>query len=142
MAELLVRVVDKTNPDDPMKCATFTKRGDVIVVQPDGWVWGKEELENPHWRILKIPGMSISEARAFLGEEMPTERPLLFVRQPMLQARQFKIDLDHPKLPKKLKDYIEDHTRSESHHHIDHSEININDFKVKKPKLENPFVIG
>ena len=56
MAELLVRVVDKTN-DDKKLDAQCSKRGDVIVVQPDGWPWGREELKSEVWRIVKLPGV-------------------------------------------------------------------------------------
>lgn len=57
MAELLVRVVDKVHPTDPDKNLQCTKKGDVIWICPDGWNWGREELANPEWRIMKMPGV-------------------------------------------------------------------------------------
>lgn len=92
MCELLVRVVDKTNPDDPYLDAQLTKRGDVICVQPDGWPWGTEELKNPDWRIIKLPGVNPDALAAFLSPEIDTDPT-----QPskVLQRRAFKLDLDH-----------------------------------------------
>lgn len=92
MCELLVRVVDKTNPDDPYLDAQLTKRGDVICVQPDGWPWGTEELKNPDWRIIKLPGVNPEALAAFLSPEIDTDPA-----QPskVLQRRAFKLDLDH-----------------------------------------------
>lgn len=60
MAELLLRVVDKFNPHCAIKNRKLTKRGDVIHVAPDGWGWGKEEIANPEWRIVKLPGIDPS----------------------------------------------------------------------------------
>jgi hypothetical protein len=56
MAEVLIRVVDKVNPTDPAKDQLCFKAGDVIHVAPDGWGWGSEEVTNPDWRIVKLPG--------------------------------------------------------------------------------------
>lgn len=58
MCELLVFVRDKTNPNDPYKDARLYKAGDVVVVVPDGWKWGLRELDNPDWRIIKIPNLA------------------------------------------------------------------------------------
>lgn len=57
MAELLVRIVDKTNPGDAILDRQLTKRGDVIHVAPDGWVWGDKEIANTEWRIFAMPGV-------------------------------------------------------------------------------------
>lgn len=91
MCEMLVRVVDKVN-SDPYLNAKCTKRGDVITVQPDGWVWGKEEQKNPAWRIVKLPGVPVSQASAFLSPEIETspENP-----SRMLQSRGFRLDVDN-----------------------------------------------
>lgn len=56
MAEILLRVVDKTNEDKALD-ALCSKRGDVIVVKPDGWPWGTEELKSDVWRVVKLPGV-------------------------------------------------------------------------------------
>jgi len=42
MAELLIRLKNNTNPD-PVKDRMCYKRGDVVVVMPDGHPWGNSE---------------------------------------------------------------------------------------------------
>jgi hypothetical protein len=56
MAELLIKARDATHPDQEIDRAGCYKRGDIVVVQPDGHVWGaKEGL--PNFVKLKIPGL-------------------------------------------------------------------------------------
>lgn len=94
MAELLVRVVDKTNPD-PVFDAKLSKRGDVIAVCPDGWKWGVEEIANPDWRIISVPGVDPDDFSGLLAAE-PETNPNEPSR--MLQFRAFRLDLDHDDL--------------------------------------------
>lgn len=109
MAELLVRVVDKVNEDFYLNCQC-TKRGDVIVVQPDGWGWGLEELKNPDWRIIVMPELSLAEAEAMLAPELPVD-PLNPSKT--LQRRAFKFDLSTlEKSSNEAKDYLLDATRA------------------------------
>lgn len=60
MCELLVRIVDKTNPDSPSQSAKLLKRGDVVVACPDGWPWSTLEQQSTDWRILRVPGVAVS----------------------------------------------------------------------------------
>ena len=39
-----------------------TQVGDVIVVRPDGWVWGNEECP-PRYIVIKRPDLSVEDAR-------------------------------------------------------------------------------
>ena len=71
MAELLIRVVDKVN-DSPAKNQLCFKAGDVLHVAADGWQWGTEELANPAWRILKLPGMDPALFRDLLDAQYAT----------------------------------------------------------------------
>ncbi len=86
MAELLLRVVDKTHPD-PILDASQTKAGDVIVVCDDNHPWGKQELTSPAWRILRVPGPK-EDYIGLLAPE-PGDR----LTNQMLQRRLFKIDV-------------------------------------------------
>lgn len=108
MAEFLIRVKDKINPDFYMDCGC-TKRGDVIVVQPDGWNWGKEEKSLPFYRIIRHSGVSVSEASQFLAAELPID-PLNPSRT--LKRRAFKMDIDFASLPAGLKNFLKDDTRA------------------------------
>ena len=38
--------------------------GDIIVVKPDGWGWGKRE-RLPNYIVIKIPGLSIEDAQKY-----------------------------------------------------------------------------
>ena len=67
MAEMLVRIADKSS-DDPHKNAQLTKRGDVIVIQPDGWNWSAAERTDP-WVIVKVPGALVADLAEFVQEE-------------------------------------------------------------------------
>lgn len=91
MAELLVRVVDKVGADI-YQDAQLTKRGDVIAVCEDGAPWGTEDLANPEWRIVRVPGVAAERFMGLLTPELPIDP-----EQPSrtLQRRAFRLDLDH-----------------------------------------------
>lgn len=59
--ELLVSIKD-CGPD-----IDHLKAGDVIACQPDGFEWGREEINNPAWRILRVELLP-SEADALLSQ--------------------------------------------------------------------------
>ena len=42
------------------------KKGDIVVVFPDGHKWGKEEGP-PKFVIVKVPGMSVKEGRKYIA---------------------------------------------------------------------------
>lgn len=88
MAELLVRVVDKTHPDAAADVGCL-KRGDVIAVCPDGWRWGNAELRNPAWRILRVPGAP-EAFDALLSPEVPD----LGAEDGPRRKRGFRLDID------------------------------------------------
>ena len=69
MCRMLVRVVDKVG-ETPAQTARLTKRGDVIDVLPDGWVFSVLERTNPDWMIVDLPGQT-SEAFQFLKAREP-----------------------------------------------------------------------
>jgi hypothetical protein len=101
MSEWLIRVVDKVN-DDPVLDAQCMKRGDVVVVCPDGWQWSQAELDNPEWRVLKCPGITETEAASFLVRELETDpqSPSRFLRR-----RAFAVDLEGTNMPKALREW-------------------------------------
>jgi len=107
MAEFLLRVTDKINSDLYLntKC---TKRGDVIVVCPDGWNWSVAELTAPYWRIIKWVTLPLADAETMLAEEKDIN-PLQPSRT--LQRRWFKLDLSNAAIPDPLAAYIADDTR-------------------------------
>lgn len=109
MAELLVRVSRKIGAT-PAHDAKLTKRGDVIVVAPDGWGWSDIECTNPEWRIFKWPNISLPEASALLTPELPIAQD--DASNPLLQRRGFGLDVDGLLLPPPMKAYIADDSRA------------------------------
>ena len=88
--ELLVRIVDRVNDQDPSLNAQLTKAGDVIAFHEDGADWGLMEVKNPEWRIVRVPGMTLTEAEALTAPELP---PTLDKEYPLLRKRAMKLDL-------------------------------------------------
>lgn len=139
MAEILLRVRDKTNPTDPYKDCKLTKRGDVICVQNDGWTWGVGELLEPFWRIVKLSSASAQQFEDMLGPELPTDA----TPSRMLQRRAFKYDLDAPTIPADIRAYLDDDSRVQPF--IVLSGLRANAFralKIAKPRLADPQVIA
>ena len=132
MCELLILALNKVSPD-PYRDSKLYKRGDVICVQPDGWLWGKQELANPLFRIVKVPGVSLEQASAFLGSEHdvdPTNPSRL------LQNRAFRIDLDA--LPGAAA--LTDQKRKNPLHKVTLTAVQLLTFKIAKEKLADPNV--
>lgn len=138
MCEILLRVVDKVNYENPYKNAECLKRGDVVVVVEDGHVWGAQELRNPDWRILKVPGVSVSAASAFLGEELDSNpgKPSL-----TLQSRAFGFDLEHKNLPGDFAAWIADGARGQRTYTLSVTDAKLASFKVKKAALADPNIL-
>lgn len=75
-AELLVRAkphwmdnflqadIDKMSIRERQSYEARSQEGDIIVVRPDGWVWGKEECL-PNFVIIKIPDLKIEDAMKY-----------------------------------------------------------------------------
>jgi hypothetical protein len=82
--------VDKV-PGDDFRSAMFTKAGDVIYVAEDQHVWGTEEIANPEWRIIRMPGVSAASMRDMME---PRSNPKS--RDRMVAARKVCFDLSDP----------------------------------------------
>jgi len=66
MAELLVRNIDKVTTTSFELNTQCLKRGDVVVVQEDGWHWSPKELAGDPWTVVKFPGGTVSAANSYL----------------------------------------------------------------------------
>jgi len=84
--QLVVRVFNKYDGDDPALIAKMMARGDVIEVVADNHEWGRLDLTNPSWAILRAP---ISKAKA---EAMKSADQDEF--DPMGRIRAFHLDLE------------------------------------------------
>lgn len=90
MAEMLVFAVDLVNSDDPRKHAQLLKRGDVVVIVPDGHAWSEEERTHGRWTIVQVPGVPVADLSAYVALE-PDDAD---VPHKLPQLRAFRFDLD------------------------------------------------
>jgi len=61
--------------------------GDIVVIKPNGWVWGREETL-PNYYIIKVPNISVEEAEyatQSLMDNTDPEKPV------MLKKRKYQI---------------------------------------------------
>lgn len=135
MAELLIRVVDKIS-DDFYLNTQLTKRGDVIVAQPDGWAWGKLELSNPDWRIIVVAG----EADDFVGLVAPEPETDPLNPSRTRQRRAFRLDLESRALSAEIASHIADDARATAK--IELAKTVLDTATVRKPVIADPAVIG
>lgn len=87
MCELLVRLVDKAQPDARL-AAQCSKMGDVVVVVEDGHQWGREEGP-PTYRVVRVPGVPASNLASLLATQPATPE-----QETMLQRRAFGLRLE------------------------------------------------
>ena len=125
MAELLVRVIDKVN-EDPEKDVGCLKRGDVVVVCPDGWGWSEKERKNSDWRILRVP-YTVGECQDLLTPQDDGKSEFDPTKSKTLLRRAAKIDLDDNKVPNEIKVSLEDDKRI-------NAIIDVKTFDIKKVK--------
>jgi hypothetical protein len=116
MCELLISTAPTGKP-----VATHPQRGDVVVIKPDNHVWGNCEQSDPQFRILNIPGMSVSDASYLLSPEAAISP----APDPWLQYRGFYLDLDHLTMKQALPEGIP-----------------LKTLVRQRPRLVNPTVIG
>ena len=73
MAELLMKYVTYVHPDPVLDRRGAYKRGDIVVVRPDGWSWGRKEVlaanQGGKFSIIKLPDLTVAEAEEYLQPE-------------------------------------------------------------------------
>lgn len=131
--ELLIRIRDKVGTDVYRDCK-LTKRGDVIDIRPDGHPWGRRELANPDWRIVRVP-ISANEAHALLAPE-PGNR----LTNRMLRKRLFRLDVDNASLPNNIKNWLRDDSRATPI--LDVAATRVRGIVQEKTPLSDPAVLG
>ena len=62
MAQFLIKALEPWNNDSPTAPEERSRLGDIIVVRPDGHVWGREECL-PRFIVVKITNMSYEDAK-------------------------------------------------------------------------------
>ena len=72
MAEILVKAIDAHHPDPTVDLAGCYKRGDPVVIMPDGHQWGSEEGP-PTFYIVKLPGVDPADLQMYNESHMEEE---------------------------------------------------------------------
>jgi hypothetical protein len=62
MAQFLIKALEPWNNDSPTAPEERSRLGDIIVVRPDGHVWGNEECL-PRFIVVKITNMTYDDAK-------------------------------------------------------------------------------
>lgn len=106
MAELLIRVKDKRNQDDPIADRLCTKRGDVIVVCADGHPWSERERTSVDWRILMLPGIDPAYLADLVRPEIEDVQTAGVPPTRTVRARMYALDLEA--LPLAVRVWLDD----------------------------------
>ena len=107
MSELLVRAkphwmdsltqteVGKLDVGQKQSYEARSQIGDIIVVRPDGWLWGKEECL-PNYVVVKLPDLKLEDAKKYeeslmekVIEKDPQGKDIEVMR--MLKHRKYQI---------------------------------------------------
>ncbi len=130
MAEMLLWMQDRQGADIE-HTSKLSQRGDVIVVQPDGWGWSLAEQTDP-FVVVVVPDATVTDLESFLSPEMPqpgNEDAQWWDTTNTLQFRGFRVDVDS---------YTGGVLRSGANVPLDE----VLALKVQKPPLPDPKVIG
>lgn len=79
--------VNKLTPEEKKSYDSRIEIGDIVVIKPNGWEWGREETL-PNYYIVKVPNISVEEAEHLTQSLMDTTDPENPV---MLKKRRYKI---------------------------------------------------
>ena len=137
MCEILIRVRAKENPD-PYLDAKALKRGDVVAVVNNGWVWSTEELTNPDWRIVKLPSVSVSAGETLLAKEYDIDPQF---PSKVLRRRAFYWNIDDSSWSTPVRNWINDDSRSVPTRTVNISETQFLALKIAKVQLNDPGVL-
>jgi hypothetical protein len=92
MDKLSQEEVDKMTKEERQSYDARSQIGDIIVVRPDGWVWGREECL-PNFIVVKVPDMTLEEAKKYEESLSKTEiiddKPVTT----LLKVRKYQIPL-------------------------------------------------
>ena len=101
MVEILIKAVDATHKDPIKDKRGCYKRGDPVVVMPNGWSWGKEELNKDKFYILRVKDMTLKQGKELILPDVDTtdiENPII------VRKRKYSIKVDN--LPGEVKDKL------------------------------------
>lgn len=108
MAELIFFIKDRPLSGDPIRDAGIYRCGDVVIARDDGWSWGRIELIDPQWRIIRLPNVPLA-----LASTLEAPEPVTDPRAPnrTLHQRWHKLLFDSLFVSDEHKQFLEDDTR-------------------------------
>lgn len=65
--------IDNLTSEQYVQFNARTQTGDIVVVRPDGWEWGREECL-PNFIVIKIPGVAIEDGKKY---EQPLRKEII-----------------------------------------------------------------
>jgi hypothetical protein len=92
MAECLVKAISVTNIDPVKDIRGCYKSGDVVVVMPDGHLWGASE-GLPNFWIVKVPGATVAQLEIYLDPVTAVDPPELGGRTRVIRRRRWFADI-------------------------------------------------
>ena len=103
MAEFLIKARSASHPDPDKDTRGSYKRGDIVVVMPDGHEWGTKETL-PDFVVVKVPGLDHEKARQFIEPETEIDGD---TGQPVVsRRRRWNIKVDD--VPAGIRDALRD----------------------------------
>jgi hypothetical protein len=91
MAEALVKAISATHADPVKDLRGCYKAGDIVVVMPDGHVWGGSEGLPLFW-IVKVPGATVAQLEGYLVSVTTTDPPELGGATRVIRRRRWFAD--------------------------------------------------
>lgn len=82
MAELLIRAANNAtaHTNATLELSGAYKRGDIVVVKPDGWLWGSAEGP-PVFVKVKIPGLAVNTAESWIARQVSDVDPTITIKR-------------------------------------------------------------
>jgi hypothetical protein len=102
MCEILIQFTDKVPNTDSTYHLNYIQ-GDAIVACEDGWGWTDTEINNPKWRIIKIPGVPLTNS-TIVAIANPRVDP---ITGNLKRKRDYVIDVSL--IPSAIKTYLVNH---------------------------------
>lgn len=108
--EALVKIEDNVNPSlPPEKQGALWKAGDIVVIRPKGWVWGRMEVK--HFLIVNLGFLEESDVEALLeGVTVNYEETDMTEHKELIARKRYRLNvtalLDN--LPAKTQDDVFD----------------------------------
>lgn len=135
MAQLVIKTVDRKRGEFYADAQDY-RRGDVIAVYPDTYVFEGDVLKLPIFRIVKIPSLAFEEAQQFVAPQVLDANDRASVKT--LTRRAVSFDLDSTFVTPEFKAYIADDSRKEPVFTLDMPLATVRTLRKTKTKVSDP----